>query len=121
MIKAMDGLVHASLREGLPRVLPQALLSGCPVISYDLDGAPEVVVDGETGWLVPAGDIGRLTAALRELVSDPDAARALALRGRERFTDRFRAETMVRRIKEVYATELDRKRRRPPRGDNDRR
>ena len=55
ILKAMDLLVHASLREGLARVLPQALLSGCPVISYDADGAREVVRNGETGFLVPAG------------------------------------------------------------------
>ena len=49
LIGAMDLLVHTSLREGLARALPQALLAGKPVISYDVDGAREVVITNETG------------------------------------------------------------------------
>src|SRR5262249_31761496 len=52
-VGAMDVLVHASLREGLARALPQALIAGKPVISYDVDGAREVAITGETGFLVP--------------------------------------------------------------------
>ena len=49
LIGAMDIVVHASLREGLARVLPQALIAGKPVVSYDIDGAREVVITDETG------------------------------------------------------------------------
>ncbi len=108
MIKAMDLLVHASLREGLARVLPQALLSGCPVISYDVDGAREVVRDGVTGFLVPAGSVAGLREAMLRALANLDAARAMALKGRELFLDQFRAETMVRRIADVYEEELTR-------------
>ena len=108
MIKAMDVLVHASLREGLARVLPQALLSARPVISYDVDGAREVVRDGVTGFLVRAESVDGLRDAMVRALSDLDGARAMALRGRELFTDQFRAETMVRRIVEVYEEELTR-------------
>jgi glycosyltransferase involved in cell wall biosynthesis len=52
MISAMGTVVHTSLREGLARVLPQALARGKPCVSFDIDGAPEVVIDGETGYLV---------------------------------------------------------------------
>ena len=102
IIEAMDLLVHASLREGLARVLPQALLSGCPVVSYDVDGANEVVIPGETGWLVPPQDIFALREAVREALADLPAAREMALTGRRRFTDQFRAETGVRSIERVY-------------------
>jgi glycosyltransferase involved in cell wall biosynthesis len=108
MIKAMDLLVHASLREGLARVLPQALISGCPVVSYDVDGAREVVRDGETGFLVPAESVDGLRDALSRALGDLDAARRMARRGRELFTDQFRTDTMVRRIVEVYAEEMAR-------------
>jgi glycosyltransferase involved in cell wall biosynthesis len=108
MIKAMDLLVHASLREGLARVLPQALLSGCPVISYDVDGAREVVRDGVTGFLVPPGSVAGLREAMLRALANLDAARAMALKGRELFLDQFRAETMVRRIADVYEEELTR-------------
>ncbi len=50
---AMDILVHTSLREGLARALPQALISGVPVVSFDVDGAREVVLSGQTGFLYP--------------------------------------------------------------------
>ena len=108
MIKAMDVLVHASLREGLARVLPQALLSGCPVISTDTDGACEVVRPGETGFLVDVKDVAGLRDAMIETLGDLPKARAMALEGRRRFTGQFRAETMVRRIVEVYDEELQR-------------
>jgi len=102
MIKAMDLVVHASLREGLARVLPQALLSGRPVVSFDQDGAAEVVMDGETGFLVRTESSDALAEAILRAVSDLDAARALAAEGRRRFTERFRAETMVRRVDALY-------------------
>ena len=51
-IKIMDLVVHCSLREGLARVLPQALIAQKPVISYDIDGAREVVINNETGFLI---------------------------------------------------------------------
>ena len=56
----MDALVHLSLREGLPRALPQALAAGKPVVAYDCDGAREVCRDGESGFLVPARRFDRL-------------------------------------------------------------
>ncbi len=52
MISAMDVVVHTSLREGLARVLPQALAMGKPCVSFDIDGAPEVVINDKTGYLV---------------------------------------------------------------------
>jgi len=108
VIKAMDVLIHASLREGLARVLPQAILSGCPVISYDVDGAREVVRPGETGFLVPPGSVSGLREALLEALGNLERARAMARRGRDMFVDRFRHETMVRRITAVYDEELNR-------------
>ena len=75
-IGAMDLVVHASLREGLARVLPQALIAARPVVSYDVDGAREVVLPGQTGYLLPPCSVQPLTAAISELVSDPAPARA---------------------------------------------
>ena len=95
MISAMDVLVHASLREGLPRVLVQGLLCEKPVVTYALDGAPEVVIDGVTGRLVPPGSVDELADALVEAIEHPDRAAAMAREGRRRFADRFRIRTMV--------------------------
>jgi glycosyltransferase involved in cell wall biosynthesis len=101
-IKAMDVLVHASLREGLARVLPQALMAGVPTISYDIDGAREVVIRGRTGWLVEPGSVEGLSAALSAALGDLPAARRLALQGRELCKERFPARIMVERIAQLY-------------------
>ena len=66
----MDMLLHVSLREGLARALPQALLAGKPVISYDIDGAKEVVIEGKTGILLPPKSIEPLGVAIMKLASD---------------------------------------------------
>ena len=103
---AMDILVHASLREGLARVLPQALIAGTPAVSYDVDGAREVVFDGETGRLIPPRDVPALAQALTALSFDPALRAAFGSEGRRRFTEVFRHEEMTRRIREVYENVL---------------
>jgi glycosyltransferase involved in cell wall biosynthesis len=102
LISAMDLLVHTSLREGLARALPQALLSGVPTVSYDVDGAREVVIPGETGWLVPPESVDGLARAVCEVLSDPAGARAKAEVGREVCRRRFAAEVMIEAIEAQY-------------------
>lgn len=102
LVGAMDLLVHCSLREGLARALPQALIAGKPVVSYDVDGAREVVIPDQTGFLLPPRSVPPLAAALLELACDSSLRRKLGATGRERFTDRFRHETMTREIRMIY-------------------
>jgi glycosyltransferase involved in cell wall biosynthesis len=102
MIGAMDVLVHTSLREGLARVLPQALAMQVPCVSVDLDGAPEVVIPGETGYLVRPGDSRALADAVSRLLEDPGLRDRMGAAGRRRIDPAFRAETMVAEIAEVY-------------------
>ena len=101
-IHAMDVLVHTSLREGLARVLPQALLSGVPAISYDVDGANEVIENGVTGFLLPPREVKGLAEAILKLLRDPDLRERLAKAGRERVRERFDERRMVEQIEEVY-------------------
>jgi glycosyltransferase involved in cell wall biosynthesis len=107
LIAAMDVLAHASYREGLARALPQALISGVPAISYDIDGAREVVLDEITGLLVPAGDIERLSDAIEKLVEDASYRQTLGAEGRRRFADRFRHQVMTREIRSLYVKLLE--------------
>jgi glycosyltransferase involved in cell wall biosynthesis len=100
-IGAMDLLVHTSLREGLPRALPQALIAGKPVVSYDIDGAREVAISGETGFLVPPRWESLIEPLIR-LAGDPELRGQLGRTGQSRFTDTFRHEFMTRRIRELY-------------------
>jgi len=102
LIGAMDILVHASLREGLARALPQALIAGKPVVSYDIDGAREVCIDGETGFLVRPRQFKDLVEPLARLAGDEALRHRLGSAGRGRFTEQFRHETMTRRIRELY-------------------
>lgn len=108
LIHAMDIVVHTSLWEGLARVLPQALIAGKPVVSYDVDGAKEVVIPGKTGYLAPPQSIAPLVEALAHLIENPGLRRRFGETGRARFTDQFRHQSMTRRIREVYAEVLDR-------------
>ncbi len=100
-VGAMDLLVHASLREGLARALPQALIAGKPVVSYDIDGAREVAIDGQTGFLVPP-NWDKLVPPLVKLAGDAELRTRLGHTGRERFAEQFRHEYMTRRIRELY-------------------
>ena len=108
LIGAMDAVVHTSLWEGLARVLPQGLISGKPVVSYDVDGAREVVIEGETGFLVPVGENQKLADALIALADDPALRQRLGQTGRERCTESFRHLEMTRQIRNVYADVLRR-------------
>ena len=101
-LSAMDMLAHTSLREGLARTLPQALLAGKPAISYDIDGAREVVQTGETGYLLPPESIEPLADAILELAADPAMRQRLGSAGRARCRERFDHRHMTREIRRVY-------------------
>lgn len=107
-MRAMDVLVHPSYREGLARTLPQALLCGTPVIAYDLDGSPEVCIPGQTGCLVPPGDLDALRESVNWMLSHPDQAHAMAQRGRALCLTQFSADRMVDQLLDTYQQVLDR-------------
>ena len=101
-LAAMDIVVHTSLREGLARVLPQALIAGKPVISFDIDGAREVVIPNETGILLPSTDPAELCRAICTLAADPNLRERLGQGGRARFADAFRHEQMTAQLHALY-------------------
>lgn len=102
LIAATDIVVHASYREGLARVLPQALITGRPVVAYDLDGAREVVLPDQTGFLVEAGNLGDLTERLSRLIENPALRSSFGAAGRTLFADQFRHEAATVKIRSVY-------------------
>jgi glycosyltransferase involved in cell wall biosynthesis len=108
LISAMDVVVHTSLREGLARVLPQALAMGKPCVSFDIDGAPEVVIPDQTGFLVQPGDEQGLADSISRLLDDPALRARMGEAGRRRVDPAFRAETMVDEISAVYQTLIGR-------------
>jgi glycosyltransferase involved in cell wall biosynthesis len=106
LLQAVDAVIHPSLREGLARVLPQGLLAGRPVISYDVDGAREVVLP-TTGILLMPKDREGLAGGILRLARDPALRAAMGAEGRRRFADQFRHETMTRELRSLYERLLE--------------
>ena len=102
MIAAMDVVVHTSLREGLARVLPQALAVGRPVVAFDIDGAREVVAEGKTGALVEPGDVAGLVRAVVRILREPEARARMGELGRKRVDPEWRESEMVDSIARLY-------------------
>ena len=98
----MDALVHLSLREGLPRALPQALAAGKPVIAYDCDGAREVCLDGQTGFLILPGDLKNLAGKIIRLANDSALREKLGKSGSDFVRENFSVEQMVDSIYNLY-------------------
>jgi glycosyltransferase involved in cell wall biosynthesis len=105
LLNACDAVLHPSYREGLARVLPQGMIVGRPAISYDVDGAREVVTP-QTGILVPFLDRTALADAILDLAGNDDRRLALGQEGRRRFADQFRHDVMVDRIRSLYERRL---------------
>jgi glycosyltransferase involved in cell wall biosynthesis len=103
VIAGMDILVHASQWEGLPRAAVQALLMRVPVVSFDIDGAPEVVIPGKTGELVPLNDVAGLARAMVALAADPARRSACGQAGRDLCLKRFDWRNMVVQLEHLYA------------------
>ncbi len=101
-IALMDVLVHLSRREGLARVLPQAMAAGKPVVAVDCDGAGEVCLDGQTGFLVGADHLDALVNRLGQLGDAPELREQLGSAGREFVRERFPVERMVDDLAALY-------------------
>ena len=82
ILAATDIFVLTSLWEGLPRVLPQAMIMGIPVVATKVDGTPEAVTDGVNGFLLEPRDIRRMAEKIIYLLDHPEEARGLGERGR---------------------------------------
>ncbi len=100
-IQSSDILVHCSLREGLARALPQGMLCGKPAISFDVDGAREVVNEN-TGRLIEPKNIEQLTDAFTELIGNASLRERLGEQARDSVKRKFAPDTMVDTIEEVY-------------------
>lgn len=102
LLAASDVFVMSSLWEGLGLVFLEAMACGIPVLSTRVSAVPEVVVEGETGLLVPPSDPDALAAAMRELALDPEGRRRMGAAGRARVRAVFGLERMVEETLAVY-------------------
>jgi glycosyltransferase involved in cell wall biosynthesis len=101
-LSAMDILAHTSLREGLARALPQALLAGRPIVSFDIDGAKEVCISEETGYLIEPRDVAGLETAILKLAESKALRDALGRRGQQICETMYPHQIMTNQIRTLY-------------------
>jgi len=99
---ALDVLLAPSRWEGFGLVFLEAMALGVPVISTRVSAIPEVIADGETGWLVPPDDPAAIAGALRAALADPDERCRRGEAGRARLESQFTVDAMVERTLAVY-------------------
>lgn len=101
LMAAFDLFALSSLWEGLPRVIPQAMATGLPVVATACDGSAEAVEDGVTGFLVPPGEPAVLAQRLGQLLAEPDLASQMGEMGLARAPE-FDVQRMVAQIDALY-------------------
>ena len=102
LMAGFDVLAHTSQWEGLPRSVVQALLMGVPAVAFEIDGTPEVVLDGQTGRVVVLNDLDAFADALVELADDAEARERMGVAGREHCLTRFDWRVMTEQLEALY-------------------
>lgn len=105
---ALDVLAMASLREGLPNVLLEAMLHGVPGVAMAVGGIPEVITQGVDGLLVPPGDLGLFTEALSGLLADDTRRATMGRKAIGKVRDGFLFDARMKRMLEIYEAGLQR-------------
>lgn len=101
-------VVLCSRSEGMSITLLEAMAAGRPIVATAVGGTPELVTNGRTGLLVPAGDAAGLAEALCAVLEDPSRAEALGREARAEFDRRFAADRMIEAYRDLYASVLAR-------------
>ena len=102
IMRCINILVLTSLWEGLPRVFPQAMAAGRPVIATGVDGAPEAIQNGVNGFLLPPGDIDGMAEKIIYLIRHPKEASEMGEKGK-RLDEEFDIWKMLEQQEELYA------------------
>ncbi|XXX72122.1 glycosyltransferase [Sorangium sp. So ce134] len=109
LLAALDVFALPSLSEGLPLALLEAMATGLPAVASDVGGVPTALVHGETGFLVPSGEVAPLAARLSELMADPALAARMGRCGRAIALRRYSAARMAERYMDLYTLLLERR------------
>ncbi len=109
LLAGADVFVLSSRSEGLPMSVLEAMAAGLPVVATDVGGVSELVLEGETGLLVPRGDTTALAQALELLLRDADMRRRMAASARARVEREFDLTSFQEAHVELYSRELERR------------
>lgn len=104
VVAAADVFCLSSVWEGVPLAVQEAILLGVPVVATDVGGMGEIVSDGRSGRLVPAGDAPALAGAIDEICASPETGAVYARRALDDLRVRFSTEIMLERLKTIYRT-----------------
>ena len=91
---------------GVANVYIEAMASGCPVVASTTGGAPEAVIDGKTGYLVPPNDVRATASALEKLLGDASLRRSMGREARLRVEDYFAMDRYINRVLATYQKAL---------------
>jgi glycosyltransferase involved in cell wall biosynthesis len=103
LLKSADILVHTSLWEGMPNAVLEAMAAGRPVIGTAVEGTEDLVIPGQTGWLVPPRELDALSHALIQAVDSPEACRRFGEAGRLRVEQHFSLVATVAAYERLWA------------------
>ena len=109
LLSAMDVFLLTSLWEGLPRVVPQALAMGLPIVSTQVDGISDAVIDGQTGFLASPGDTQALATHCIQLLQEPSLRQTLGTHGKSFVQNEFSLVCMIKQLEEIYENLLIKK------------
>jgi glycosyltransferase involved in cell wall biosynthesis len=108
LLRSTDAFVLPSIWEGFGIVLLEAMAAHKPIIASRVSTVPEIILDQETGLLVPPGDVSALVQAVTTIERDPGRARLMGEQGRQRLEQHFSLDAMLSQTESIYAQVLSR-------------
>jgi glycosyltransferase involved in cell wall biosynthesis len=102
ILPAFDVFALSSSSEGLPLTILEAMAAGLPCVATDVGAVTDAVIAGETGLVTPPGDAPAFTAALLDLVRDPNRAQRMGDNGRRRAHSHFDLRVMTRKYEDLW-------------------
>ena len=106
LMKHFDIFCLPSISEGLSSAILVAMASSLPVVATQAGGIPELVIDGETGILVPPGDVAQLADGLCKVLESPQLQKKMGGAGRQRIEERFTLERKLKETEKLYLSML---------------
>jgi len=106
LIENSDIVALISYSEGLPLAILEGMRAGLPILATNVGGIPEIITDGEEGFLVPPDDVQQLTNRLHKLAVDQSLRITMGAKSRKRYIELFQVDTMINRTLDIYLSSI---------------